>query len=298
MSHAGGAVTVLPSPRCLLGEGPVWHDEALWWVDIEGRALHRHAPGSGAISGEASPVATFADTLGCVVPRRSGGWVAGVGSALAWLTPEGRVTRTLTLPGTTAATRCNDGKTDPSGRLWIGTMARDASDGGGGLYRVDTDGSIHQILEGCGIANGLGWSRDRTRFYFADSLRHNVRVFPFDDRTGSLGEGRVLAEIPASAGFADGLTLDRDDHVWLALWGGSSLIQLDGRTGATLSTVALPAPHVTSCAFGGTDYSTLFITTARTALSAAEQTAHPDAGRVFSLTQPGLSGFAPFSTFL
>ena len=296
MNSAVSNITALPVPRCLLGEGPVWHDETLWWVDIEGRALHRHTPASSA--GGAPPIATFDNTLGFIVPRRSGGWVAGVGSALAWLTPEGRITRSLPLPGTSATTRCNDGKTDPSGRLWIGTMARDASDGGGALYRIDTDGSVHRVLEGCGIANGLAWSRDRTRFYFADSLRHNVRVFPYDDRTGSLGEGRVLAEIPPSAGFPDGLTLDREDHVWLALWGGHSVIQLDGRTGAILATVKLPAPHVTSCTFGGPHHDTLFITTARIALSAAEQTAHPDAGRVFSLTQPGLAGFAPFSTFL
>lgn len=296
MNLVGGAVTVLPSPRCLLGEGPVWHDGALWWVDIESRALHRHVPGSGA--GEAPPVATFDDTLGCVVPRQSGGWVAGVGSALAWLTPEGRVTRSLPLPGTTAATRCNDGKADPSGRLWIGTMARDASDAGGALYRVDADGSMHRILEGCGIANGLAWSRDRTRFYFADSLRRNVRVFPYDDRTGSLGEGRVLAEIPTAKGFPDGLTLDREDHVWLALWGGHSVIQLDGRTGAILATVSLPAPHVTCCTFGGSGLGTLFVTTARTALPPSEQAIHRDAGRVFKITLPGLAGFAPFSTSL
>ncbi len=296
MNSPVGNVTILPSPRCLLGEGPVWRDEALWWVDIEGRALHRHAPGSGA--GEVPPVATFNDTLGCVVPRRSGGWVAGVGSALAWLTPAGRVTRTLPLPGTTAASRCNDGKADPSGRLWIGTMARDASDGSGGLYRLDTDGSIHRLLQGCGIANGLAWSRDRTRFYFADSLRRNVRVFPYDNQTGSIGEGRVLAEIPAAAGFPDGLTLDRDDHVWLALWGGHAVIQIDGRTGATLATVKLPTPHVTSCAFGGADHSTLFVTTAHNALNLAEQSAYPNAGRTFAVTLPGCAGFAPFLTFL
>jgi sugar lactone lactonase YvrE len=277
--------TRLASPRAALGEGPVWHQSALWWVDIDAGALYRHASDK-----DCRLVSRFTDTLGCIIPRTVGGWIAGLGSRLDWLGADGCVLNSVNLPRESALTRCNDGKADAAGRVWIGTMARDATGALGSLYRVDLDGSIHVMLTGLGIANGLGWSPDGKSFYFVDSLRQEVSVFKFDPRGGELGERHTFAVIPTALGVPDGLTVDSSGDLWLALWGGASVIRLDGKTGRIRDRYFLPAPHVTSCGWGGHDLSTLFITTASCPLDDAGRAAYPDAGALFSLQIPETTG--------
>ncbi len=275
----------LTSPCAALGEGPVWHQDALWWVDIEAGALYCNASDDGC-----RLVTRFGDSLGCVIPRAGGGWIAGHGSRLAWLGADGCAGKFMDLPRESALTRCNDGKADAAGRVWIGTMARNAQGALGSLYRIDPDASVHVMLTGLGIANGLAWSPDGRLFYFVDSPRQEVSVFEFDPRNGELGERRAFAAILPEMGIPDGLTVDSSGDLWLALWGGASVLRLDGKTGQILNRYPLPVPHVTSCGWGGSDFSTLYITTASTALDEAGRAAHPDAGALFSLRIPGITG--------
>jgi hypothetical protein len=273
----------LDSPNALLGEGPVWHRNALWWVDIEQGTLTRHKPGE-----EACKVATFQDTLGFVLPRSNGGWIAGIGNQVAWLDEAAVIQRSLPLP-VSPLIRCNEAKVDPTGRLWVGTMARDAiTTGQGALHRLDPDGTIHVMLSNLGISNGLAWSLDASRFYFIDSHRPEISVFPYDRRGHTLGKRSTLVEI--QDGIPDGMTIDSAGHLWVALWGGYAVIRIDGSSGRVLGQIRLPVPHVTSCVFGGDDGATLFITTASTALNQEERIRHPDAGRVFYVRLPGITG--------
>jgi len=285
-----GEPVPLDSPNALLGEGPAWQQDALWWVDIERGAWYRHSPSEGTRT-----VATYQDTLGFVVPRTNGGWIAGIGNQAVWLDKDASLQRSQPLP-VSPLIRCNDAKADLAGRLWIGTMARDAGPGLGALFRLDADGTIQAVLTGLGISNGMAWSLDATRFYFIDSCRPEISVFPFEARTGTLGARATLAEI--KDGIPDGMTIDSAGHLWVALWGGSAVLRIDGVSGHVLGRIPLPVPHVTSCAFGGSDGATLFITTASTALTKEERIRYPDAGRVFSVRLPGITGAQYFCTTL
>jgi sugar lactone lactonase YvrE len=254
------SVDVLVDVRAELGEGPRWDaaTRSLLWVDIDGRAMHRW-------DGTDVETQLFDERIGCAVPADDGDVVVGLASRVA-----------LASTGKTLArfphgddVRANDGACDPDGRLWVGTMRLDQAHGGAALYRLD-GGELVRKLDRLTISNGLGWSRDRTRMWFIDTPSQQVVEFAYD---GELGEQRVFASVDPADGSPDGLAVDDEDCVWVALWGGSSVRRYTP-DGDLDRVVALPAENVTSCCFGG---STLYITTAA-----------PD-GRLF-VTDAGVTG--------
>lgn len=273
--------------QCELAEGPVW-DAArglLRWVDILPGRVHALHPASGTHSWF-----ELGDPVTAVGLTRGGGLVLALVDRFALADHDGRGLRRL--DGFTvdrAVVRFNDGKPDPWGNFWAGTMAW-TSGPPCSLYRLSADGEVTELLGGVGLSNGLDWSDDRTAFYFADTDSGGVDVFDSDPDTGALSGRRRFVTV--SGGGPDGLTLDAEGCLWLAVWGSGELRRYtpDGRLDTVVS---LPVRQVTSAAFGGADLGTLYITTARENFTAADLREQPHAGDIFACT-PGVIGRPPF----
>jgi sugar lactone lactonase YvrE len=252
-----------------LAEGPRWDAAArrLLWVDIEGRELHVLEKGEDrAIAFEA---------MVCAAAPTSGGAVlVALADRLALVELADESVRTLVRLPHGPALRSNDGACDAAGRFWIGTMRLDQTPGAGALYRYD--GSLVRVLDKVTLSNGIGWTRDDTRMYYIDSPVQRVDLFDFDLASGRVDDRRPFVSIDESDGIPDGLTVDDEGGVWVALYGGSCVHRYD-ESGHLDAVLDVPAENVTSCCFGGDDGRSLFVTTAA-----------PD-GNVY-VTQPGVSG--------
>ncbi|MBN0044760.1 SMP-30/gluconolactonase/LRE family protein [Streptomyces actuosus] len=242
-----------------LGEGPTWDPATgrLLWVDILGSRVHGYDPASGGRT-----VRTTGQHVGAAKPRAGGGLVLNLRDGVGLLDPDDtfRWLHREPVPGR----RANDAAVAPDGSLWAGTMRYDEAPGGGTLTRFTADGTADTVLDDVTVSNGTGWSPDGRLMYYIDSPTRRVDVF---DRApdGHVTGRRPLAEVEEGAGFPDGLTVDADGCVWVALWDGGAVRRYtpDGRLDRT---VTLPAPRVTACAFGGPDLTDLYVTTARVGL--------------------------------
>lgn len=269
-----------------LAEGPVWDERArrLLWVDIMAGMVHSFDPESG--TDESLDVGR---AVGAVALRESGGIVLALEDGFGLLAAGGTEVEMLARVGADdPSIRFNDGKCDPSGRFWAGTMAYDESPDAGALYRLDADGNVEEVLSGVTISNGLAWTADGHTMYHVDTPTQGVDAFEFDRDSGSVGARRRLIDVPQTDGAPDGLTIDDEGCLWLALWGGSSVRRYapDGRLDLV---VHVPTEHVTSCTFGGPDLSDLFITSAREGLDESALAMQPLAGAVFRC-RPGARG--------
>ncbi len=277
-------VTVAVRAEALLGEGPLWHQGRLHWVDILAPALHRSDPATG--EDEVTPVE---ELVAALAPRRGGGLVAAARSGLRALDDKG-LGAVLAAPlAEGAGLRLNDGKCDRAGRFWVGSLALDSTPDAGALHRIDADGTARVMQAGLHVANGIGFSPGDRVLYLADSAAHRIDAFDFDVATGEIGNRRPFARFAEGEGVPDGLTVDAEGFVWVALWDGWRVARFapDGRPDRVIH---LPVPRPTSVAFGGEGYSTLFVTSARVRLSAAELTAAPLSGSVFAIDPGGPRG--------
>jgi sugar lactone lactonase YvrE len=256
------SVDVLIAAEAELGEGPCWDatNDRLLWVDIRRGELHVW----DGVDDHVTPVGA---PLGAAVPTADGDVLLALADRLALLSGE-----TLATIPHGAHMRLNDGACDAQGRFWVGSMRRDEEKReDAALYRFD--GALMNVLDGVSLSNGIGWSPDGSRMYYVDTLTRNVDVFDYD---GDVTNRRTFTRIEKDAGFPDGLTVDDEGAVWVALWGGSA-VRRYAPDGSLDRVLPVPALNVTSCCFGGANGSTLFITTAA-----------PD-GRVFA-ADPGVSG--------
>jgi sugar lactone lactonase YvrE len=259
-----------------LGEGPRY-DAArreLIWVDIEAGRLLRADPARLDDPTET----TIDDMLGAAAPAIGGGWVLAAGRGLSALAPDG--VRTPLADLEPAGSRMNDGACDPQGRFWVGSMALDERPGAGSLYRLDASGEATTVLSGLTIANGLGWSPDGATMYHADSGPGTITAYDFDADSGELERPRVIVVRPRR-GVPDGLTVDDEGLLWVALFGGACVVRYDD-VGREVARIALPVSQPTCCALVGTR---LIITTASRDVAAAE----PNAGRLFA-AEVGVTG--------
>jgi sugar lactone lactonase YvrE len=277
-------VEVAVAAPAQLGEGPRWDaaTATLLWVDILGRAVHRFDPVTGR--DEAAPVPAL---VGFALPRARGGVVLGLPDGL-WTLEDGGVEPLLALEPDLPGNRLNDGACDPQGRLWAGTMALDECSPTGSLYRVGTDLSVARPVAGTTISNGLGWSPAGDRFYFIDTPTARIDVFESDAATGEIEHRRPLATVGLEGAAPDGMTVDAEGCVWVALHGGWGLLRYSPE-GDLLGHVDLPVAKVTSCCFGGAGLRDLYVTTRRQSLSDAELADQPLAGALFRL-DPGVAG--------
>ncbi|MFJ8792833.1 SMP-30/gluconolactonase/LRE family protein [Streptomyces sp. NPDC102462] len=258
-----------------LGEGPTWDPVTgrLLWIDILGMRVHGYDPASGRRT-----VRTTEQHVGAVKPRAGGGMVLNLRDGIALLDPDGafRWLHHEPVPGR----RANDAAVAPDGALWAGTMRYDETAGGGTLSRVTGAGEVRTVLPSVTVSNGTGWSPDGRLMYYVDTPTRRIDVFDFDGEQAL--NRRPLAEIEEGAGFPDGLTVDADGCVWVALWDGAAVRRYT--PGGVLDRVlTVPTARPTACAFGGTDLTDLYITTARTGLN----TPHPLSGSLLVIPTAG-----------
>jgi sugar lactone lactonase YvrE len=269
-----------------LGEGPVWDARSgrLAWVDILGRRIHVIDPGSGDTRSIETPL-----DVGAVAPRAAGGFVAAFQDGF-WAVADGAIRQVAAVPEAQPGLRFNDGKCDPAGRFWAGTMAYDEAAGAGCLYRLDSAGGAVRVLGDVTISNGLAWSADGATMFYVDSPTQRIDAFSFDVATGGISNRRPVVRIAAELGSPDGMTIDAEGGLWVALWGGSAVHRyLDGRLDRV---IRLPVGQPTSCAFGGPHLDDLYITSAWKGLSADARRAQPLAGALFRV-RPGVRGVPP-----
>ena len=281
------AAELVLDAKAELAEGPVWHDDALWWVSINEGSLNRLDVGTGVNTSR-----TTGDFLGVAVPTVRDDWIIARRHEVArfdWDT--GEIAPLATLPAPDARLRFNDGKCDPAGRFFVGTMHRDLVRGQAAFYRLEHRRLLPQF-DGVSVSNGLDWSPDRARLFYTDTPTGRIDIFDYDVETGALQNRRPLVTIEAARGHPDGLCCDANENIWVALWGGGCVECFDGRTGKSLDRIPVPARQVSSCCFGGADFDRLFITTAWEGYGRRALDADPLAGGVFTL-RPGVHGLPP-----
>lgn len=201
----------------------------------------------------------------------------------------GEKTSIAFIPDENGTIRCNDGKCDPAGRLWVGTMGFGAPKGKGSLYCIWPDGTINTMLTKVTISNGIVWSANQKYMYFNDTPTNKIIRFRYDNRSGNILYDGIAIQIPEGSGSPDGMAIDKNDNLWVAQWGGSGVYCYNPYTGELLTKVAVPAPNVASCTFGGENLDTLYITTARSGLSEEQLREYPLSGSVF-YCKPGAIG--------
>ena len=278
---------VLPA-AAHLAEGPHWWAERskLLWVDIEASRIGLFDPCSGQNS--------FIDVgchVGCVVPTASQDLLAATADGFLRVNPINGARTLLHHPEAHCLdNRFNDGKCDPWGRLWAGSMHYEFVPGAAALWRLDTNLESRRMRSAVTISNGLAWSSDRRFLYFIDSPTLQVLRLPLDEQGDPTDQGTVCVEIPASWNCVpDGMTIDAEGMLWIALHDGSAVTRWDPASGEHLATVELPCSKVTSCCFGGENLDQLFITTARHQLDPDQLEKQPLAGGLF-VAEVGVAG--------
>jgi sugar lactone lactonase YvrE len=241
-----------------IGESPFWDASAerLIWCDQE-QGLVSEARADGA-AWRLTEQWRIGRHVGAVAPRANGGLLVASGLEVLALGDDGGVSVLARVDTACDGLVINEAKCDPAGRLWLGVMSMDFSPGAGALYCLEAHGQIRRMLDGVTIANGMGWSGDGRTMYFADSAARGVDAFDFDAASGKIsGRRRFLT---CSAGCPDGLTIDAEDCVWVAIV-GKGVVERISPEGRMLAEISVPTPAVTSCAFGAAAADTLFITT-------------------------------------
>jgi sugar lactone lactonase YvrE len=265
------------------GEGPVWHPSfvGVRWVDM-------HAGDILELAGPDDVRRTHvADIAAAFRPRRGGGLVLATERGFALLRHDLTVERRLPDLWDDPGVRMNEGGADPAGGFWCGSMAYDETPGAGALYRLAPDLTVTRILDDVTISNGFGFSPDGTRAYYVDTPTRRVDVF--DHADGALTNRRTALRIADGPGFPDGLTVDADGCLWVALFAGGAVHRYSP-DGELLAVVPIPAAQVTACTFGGPELDRLYVTTSRERLDAATRAAQPLAGALFVVDVPGVRG--------
>jgi sugar lactone lactonase YvrE len=280
----------------VLGEAPYWvpEDSALLWVDIPNGQLFRTEFPSGA---------TQSMSLGAVsaaFPALGGGILTAGDNRLMLHTPPAAagdtwVSRTVAEVPAREGIRFNDASVDPAGRIWVGSMHIAESEPLGTLYRLDPGRVLTPVVKNVTVSNGIAWSPDGSRMYYADSPLRQVDVFDYDPATGEAFQRRVFADLSGADGIPDGLTVDLDGCIWVAMWSGGALRRFTP-DGAPDAVIPLPVSRPTSCAFGGPDLADLFVTTASIDLTDDRLAAEPLAGRLLRL-RPGPTGLPSTSAW-
>jgi sugar lactone lactonase YvrE len=283
------AQTVIPSKVLLnvkadLGEGSIWHpkQKLLYWVDIDKGILYTYNPANGEEKNY-----ELGQKVGTVVPIDTGGVMVALKDGIYSYNLDNKQLKLLTSPEKSLTeNRFNDGKCDPNGRFWVGSLGPRYK---ASLYKISSDGKASQMLDSVTISNGIVWSANKKTMYYIDTPTGAVRAFFYENATVNISNPKVVIQFPKGVGSPDGMSIDSEGKLWIAHWGGNCIGRWDPQTGKMLAKIEVAAPNVTSCAFGGKNLDILYITTASTGMSAEARKQYPDAGKVF-IAYPGLKG--------
>ncbi len=284
-----GPIRIAIQSHDILGESPFWSEEeqAIYWVDIMGKKIKRYEPLRDSL--KVWDTEDFPTAI--ALRRHQEGAVVVCAGGIHFFEWDGTMTPFVSPEFDMEGNRLNEAKCDPAGRLWVGSMQNNLNPDGsnramdrhsGALYRIDPDGTATRFTEHIfGISNTMAWDLKRKRFYFADSLRYTIFVFDYDHETGEVSDLKGFTNIPEK-GAPDGSCLDAEGCLWNSRYGGSCVIRY--RPDGTIDRILdLPATNITSCAFGGKDLRTLYVTTACNGLTEAEQSTNPHQGSLLAI---------------
>ena len=264
-----------------LAESPVWDHgkKNLYWVNMPAGDIHRYS-----FLTNRHDFFNTGTMVGCVALNNEGRLIAAIKTGFAFIDMDehhiGMIRDIVSDPDI----RFNDGKCDPAGRFWAGTMSMSGRSASGALYCLHTDGTVERKLDGIGCSNGLAWSPDNRIMYYIDTLKKCVTAFDYDIKTAAIGNEKVVVDFTNDSFLPDGMTIDREGMLWIALWGGAQVARYNPGNGACLGRIKLPASQITSCTFGGDDPEQLFVTSAASGL---ERHADNKDGAVFKINNPG-----------
>jgi sugar lactone lactonase YvrE len=287
---AGDDVQCVLQADAIVGESPLWHpqERRLYWVDIQGKKVHRFDPASGRNESFALP-----EIVTCLAFRKRGGLVLTLRKNFAFFDPDsGKLEVLASVEADKPDNRFNDGRVDPQGRFWAGTMGNTAWDQPvGTLYRFDSDQTVTPMQTSVECSNGTAWSPDGRTMYYTESFRYAIFAYDFDGSTGTLSNRRVFAQVDRQLGaFPDGLCVDAEGGVWSNQVGIGRVVRYDP-AGEITCQIQLPVPRGCGSMFGGDDLDTLFVTSARETMTPEQIQAAPLSGSLFAI-KPGVKGLA------
>ncbi|AXG72421.1 L-arabinolactonase [Kordia sp. SMS9] len=265
-----------------LGEGAFWDykNKVLYWVDIIGESLNIYDPKSKTNKEIKMPA-----PIGTVVPSEEKNKVIVAlndGVYVVDIATE-EITKLTDVEAENTGTRLNDGKCDPNGNLWIGSMDYSQTNPGGNLYKVNASGNVAKMLGNITISNGIVWSKDHKTMYYIDTPTTHIKAFDFDENTNTISNERIVVTIPKEEGSPDGMAIDENDLLYVGLWNGDCIANYNPKTGKLIQKIKVPAHNVTSCAFGGENLDILYITTSNLDMTEAETAKYPMAGSIFKI---------------
>jgi sugar lactone lactonase YvrE len=271
----------------LLGEGSVWDHkrEVLYWIDIQGKKLFEYDPATGTNTSRDLPIA-----IGTVVPEGQNSVIVALKDGIyrKYLSSDSLefIARPESLK---EEERFNDGKCDPQGRLWVGAMRIKGKPGDSKLYSYDPGRGFSEKVDSVSISNGIIWSLDNQSMYYIDTPTRQIVKYAFNAEDGSISDPVTVVEIADTLGHPDGMTIDEEGMLWVGMWGGYAVCRFNPANGSLEERIEVPAKNVTSCAFGGEDFQTLYITTASVGMNEGEKEEFPKAGGLFQV-KPGVKG--------
>ncbi|WP_406685175.1 SMP-30/gluconolactonase/LRE family protein [Seonamhaeicola sp. MEBiC1930] len=270
-----------------LGEGAFWNykTQELYWIDIESKKVNIYNPNT-----KLNRVFETNSRVGTIVPTDKKDVLIALEDGVYNLNiNSGECTPFTKMKNELIGCRLNDGKCDPSGRFWVGSMHFQQEEGKANLYMVNAEGELENKKERVTISNGIVWTSDKKTMYYIDTPTSEIKAYDYDDETGNISNERVAVTIPLELGFPDGMTIDDENMLWVGMWNGNAVIRFNPNTGEILQTIEVPAHNVTSCAFGGENLEILYITTASLDMTDEEQKNYPLSGSVFKVI-PGVKG--------
>ncbi|KAL4656864.1 regucalcin [Arapaima gigas] len=284
--------------RNKVGESPVWEERegTLLFVDIFGSRVSRWNPLTNTTQSLSTEM-----FVGAVVPRRSGGYIIAEGTHFASVDWDKQAITPITqIEQDKDTVRFNDGKVDPAGRFFAGTMGLESKPAElerkqGALFTLNADHTVMKHFDQVDLSNGLDWSLDHQTFYYIDSLSYKVEAFDYDIVTGSVCNRRVVYSLEKDEGIPDGMCIDAEGRLWVACYNGGRVLRIDPQTGIRMQTVRLPVDKITSCCFGGQDFSDLYVTTASYGMDHEAMAKQPEAGYIFKITGLEVKGIPPNS---
>ncbi len=296
---SGSSIECVLQTEATVGESPVWHvgEQRLYWIDIQGKQIHRFDPATHTNESFELP-----GIVTCIQLRAKGGLVLTLKKHFAFFDPDNNHLQKLaSVEEDLPENRFNDGKCDPHGRFWAGTMdAKDWKKPSGNLFRMDADQTVTKMQSQVICSNGSGWSLNGRTMYYTESFRYAIFAYDFDPSSGTISNRRTFAEIDTNdrkaGGFPDGMTVDAEGFVWSNQVGVGKIVRYDPN-GKIERIVQMPVPRATDCTFGGINFDTLFITSARETMTPAQLQKAPLSGSLFAvdagvrgLPSPAFSG--------
>ena len=278
--------------RALVGEGSLWdpNSKIVYWVDILSHELYLYDPATAQ-----NRTIPTCQAIGTVVSRKSGGVAVALHNGFASLDLDTeKITPIADPERQIPANRFNDGKCDPAGRFWAGTMEFNGAPDQGALYCLDVDHSVSKKVEPVSISNGIVWTADSGTMYYIDTVPNTVRAYDYDIDTGNVSNERVAIEHQGGEGHFDGMSIDEEGMVWIALFDGWGVQRYNPANGELLRHIRLPVQQTTSCAFGGENLDELYITSAAIGLDDSALRDQPMAGALIKI-DPGVRGVPAFS---